>query len=101
MLDPGRPLRDALLDLFRRAWAAGTLPSTWADSILVPLSKPGDIHDPGNSRPIALINTVAKLYSVILNARLQNAIASAPIGHRLLAPSQVRPLYGGTDRGPA
>ena len=47
-------------------------PTTLKKIIIVPLLKDsdGDVHAPGNHRPIALLSHFLKLYETILNNRL-------------------------------
>lgn len=45
-------------------------PKSWSESITVMLFKKGDPHDPINYRPIALLNSLMKLFTQIINQRL-------------------------------
>ena len=53
-------------------WILEKVPGEMKICVLVPLLKKGDIHDPANYRPIALMSTLLKLYQYILNSRLVN-----------------------------
>ncbi len=45
-------------------------PKVWSEIIIVPIFKKGDPSLPSNYRPISLLNTVTKLFTTILTARL-------------------------------
>ena len=49
----------------------GIYPDSWSESVILPLYKKGDCNNPGNYRGITLCNTGSKVYSFILNRRLQ------------------------------
>ena len=46
-------------------------PTKWTESILVPLFKKGDVNNLNNYRGISLYDTSRKVYSTIINLRLQ------------------------------
>ena len=46
-------------------------PTKWTESILVPLFKKGDVNNPNNYRGISLYDTSRKVYSTVINLRLQ------------------------------
>lgn len=48
-----------------------TPPKNWSNIFLSMIYKKGDKYDPVNYQPIALINCVFKIFSMILNNRLQ------------------------------
>ena len=48
----------------------GVFPPVWGRSISCPIHKSGSVSDPCNFRGIALINTMYKLFSIILDKRL-------------------------------
>ena len=64
--------RHTLHKLIHIFWHLEKVPPEMKTCILVPLLKDfkGDIHDPSNFRPIALMCTLLKLYQSILNERL-------------------------------
>ena len=62
--------KNILLDLFNHCFDSGTYP--WNSSIVTPIHKKGDIHNPDNYRAIAVGSCIGKLYSTILLNRLQN-----------------------------
>ena len=45
-------------------------PKSFGESVLCPIHKSGPTNDPNNFRGIALINTMYKIFSSILNKRL-------------------------------
>ena len=64
-----------LVKLFNVLFDSGVFPSDWTESIIMPLFKKGDVNDPNNYRGISLCNISSKLYSSIINKRLQNWIS--------------------------
>ena len=59
-----------LTTVFNSIFTTGNIPDSWGKSIICPLLKKGSIYDPNNFRGISLINTVCKIFSNILVARL-------------------------------
>jgi hypothetical protein len=55
---------------FNSLFDRGIYPDSWAESIVLPLYKKGDINNPNNYRGISLCDTSSKLYSTIINNRL-------------------------------
>ena len=55
--------------LFNKILLNGTPPATWGESIIKLFHKKGPATDPTNFRPIALSNTVAKTFHLILSHR--------------------------------
>mgnify|MGYP001545129845 CR=1 FL=1 len=58
-------------DLFNCIFATGTYPDDWALARLIALHKKGPTQDCGNYRGISIMDTCAKLYDMILGARLE------------------------------
>ena len=58
--------------LFNHMFDHGLYPSNWTDSIILPLYKKGDRNDPGNYRGISLCDISSKVYSSIINKRIQS-----------------------------
>ena len=56
--------------LFNRIFEHGEFPKDWCNSIIVPLHKHGDVHDPINYRGISLLDVFGKIYTGILNRRI-------------------------------
>lgn len=67
----GIAVRRGLIDLLRRIWREGKIPSEWEMSIVVPLYKRGDKERAGNYRGISLLCTAYKIYAKILRKRLE------------------------------
>ena len=44
---------------------------SWTESIVVPLFKKGEVNNPNNYRGISLCDASGKVYSTIINLRLQ------------------------------
>ena len=59
------------IKLFNYLFDRGVYPSCWTESIVIPLYKKGDINDTNNYRGISLSNITSKLFSTIINSRLQ------------------------------
>ena len=62
--------RKTVLRLFNHCFSAGSYP--WNTSVIIPLLKSGNAHDPDNYRPIAISSCLGKLFSTILFDRLVN-----------------------------
>ena len=60
------------------------VPSSWKTSRTILLHKDGDLKEPSNWRPIALINTIARLFTSCLATRLLLIIQK----HTILSPEQ-------------
>jgi hypothetical protein len=60
-----------LLFIFNAVLATGKVPSIWKDNILTPIHKSGSLTDPDNYRGIAVGSCVCKLFSKLLNKRLE------------------------------
>ena len=61
-----------LVNLFNKILSSGVYPDAWTLSVIVPVFKDkGDAKDPANYRPISLTSCISKLFSMLLNDRLQ------------------------------
>ena len=60
-----------LLELVKDVWEDGCAPSTWRDSILVPIPKKGNLSLCDNWRGISLLDVVGKVVARMLQERLQ------------------------------
>jgi len=59
------------INILNEMWLTGNFPSSWRQSYVVPIPKPGkDTSDPANYRPIALTNCVCKIMERMVNNRL-------------------------------
>ena len=63
---------DALELLFNHILKSGKFPHSWSTGLIIPLYKKGDPSIPNNYRGITLVSCFAKLFTSILNERLQN-----------------------------
>ena len=61
-----------LCELFNVIFSSGCYPSVWSKCIIVPVPKKGNRNDVNNYRGIVLVNVIAKIYSIILKARLES-----------------------------
>ena len=62
-----------MLSFFSRCFLLGKIPSTWLQSIVQPIPKPGgDPMNPGDYMGICLQSTVMKVFCSILNSRLSD-----------------------------
>ena len=66
-------VRSVLLRILNDAYIHGP-PEQWRETILVPLPKKGDLSDVNNWRGIALMQTSAKLFDLLLLLRLRDAV---------------------------
>ena len=63
-----------LIKFFNKLFDEGIFPDNWCESIILPLFKKGPPNDPNNYRGISLCDISSKLYSSIVNSRLQEWI---------------------------
>ena len=56
--------------LYNKLYDNGIFPENWSTSIIAPILKKGNKHDPGNYRGISLLPILSKLFTDILNRRL-------------------------------
>jgi hypothetical protein len=68
------PILLLLCSLFQLCLDRGRVPLSWCEVIICPLLKKGDNKITSNYRPISLLNTVVKLFTSILNTRLNSWI---------------------------
>ncbi|XP_054862758.1 golgi transport 1Ba isoform X1 [Amphiprion ocellaris] len=57
--------------LYRVAWASGTVPVEWQTGVVVPIFKKGDRRVCSNYRGITLLSLPGKVYSRVLEGRVQ------------------------------
>lgn len=61
---------------FNLILSTGYVPSNWSDGVIIPIYKnKGDSNDPGNYRPITLLSCVGKLFTSVLNCRLNTFLS--------------------------
>ena len=63
-------LAPKLTCLFNIVFNSGYFPSSWSDGIIIPLHKKGSTQNVGNYRGITLLSTLGKLFTRVLNNRL-------------------------------
>ena len=68
---PNSQLSKSILALLNGIYNGTGFPLEWRDCTVVPIFKKGDKHDPNNYRGIALINTLLKVLTKVIAARLQ------------------------------
>jgi exonuclease III len=79
-----KQLHNALKLLFNRIIKSATYPEKWKYSLITPLHKSGDIHNPSNYRGIAVADCIGKLLNSIINDRIYKFMES----NGLWAPNQ-------------
>ena len=60
--------------LFNVIFDTGFIPDTWLEGIIRPIHKTGDLHNPENYRPITILSCFGKLFTAVLNARLNRFV---------------------------
>jgi len=63
-------LLNYLSKLFNKIFNLNYFPQNWSNGFIIPLHKKGDINNPENYRGITLLSTLGKLFTRILNNRL-------------------------------
>ena len=58
--------------LFNRVFTSGKYPESWTKAVIFPLHKKGNPRRVDNYRGISLLNIISKLYSIIINNRLNH-----------------------------
>eukprot|EP00745_Piridium_sociabile_P014687 TRINITY_DN21651_c0_g1_i6.p1 TRINITY_DN21651_c0_g1~~TRINITY_DN21651_c0_g1_i6.p1 ORF type:complete len:655 (+),score=42.51 TRINITY_DN21651_c0_g1_i6:130-2094(+) len=56
--------------LFNRVFDSGEYPQSWTKAVIFPLHKKGNSRKTDNYRGISLLNIISKLYSAVINNRL-------------------------------
>ena len=83
--EPISQLSKSILKILNDIYNGQEFPLEWRDCTIVPIYKKGDHLDPNNYRGIALINTLLKVLTEILAARLQTVCS----GYNLLRREQI------------
>ena len=65
-------LQPYLVSLFNFVFESGVFPDTWSEGLLVPLHKKGSKSSPDNYRGITLLSVLGKIFTRILNKRLDS-----------------------------
>ena len=67
----GDEVLNFLTKLFNTLFDKDVFPKNWTESVLLPLCNKGDVNNTNNYRGVFLNNVSSKLYSSIINSRLQ------------------------------
>ena len=62
----------SLLQFLNHIYRENRIPNEWRNTVITPIFKKGDRREPKNYRRIIILNTCHKMYSKILNMKLQN-----------------------------
>ena len=65
-------LKNYLHNLFNKIFELGYFPEDWSEGLIVPIFKKGEKDDVSNYRGITLLSIIGKLFTRILNNRLNN-----------------------------
>ena len=68
-----------LCECFNALFEKVVFPESWTESIVLPLFKKGEVNNPNNYRGISLCGTRSKVYSTIINLRLQEWVEKSNI----------------------
>ena len=74
-----------LKKIFNSILQLGKYPNTWSEGIINTLHKSGNVQDPNNYRGITITSCLGKLFSIILNKRLECFVAE----NSILKPNQI------------
>ena len=66
----GKDILTYLLRLFNFIFECGVFPDAWSDGLLIPLHKKGSFCEVNNFRGITLLSVLGKLFTCIMNNRL-------------------------------
>ena len=67
----GADFLDLLLQLTHGAWQEKRVPKDWADAVLIPIPKKGDLSVCDNWRGISLLDVVGKVIARVLQNTLR------------------------------
>ena len=70
----GPDLHQCLAGVFKKIMRNGYFPAGWRDLVLTMLPKSGNLVDPANWRPIAILDACYKLFSKVLHGRLVDVL---------------------------
>ena len=65
-------LLEILLRIMNRVWKEKKVPVSWQRAMVVLLAKSDNLTDPGEFRPIALLNAEGRLFFTLMNWRLSS-----------------------------
>lgn len=73
-------IKKKLLSAYNHIWNTEIFPTSWRESYLIPIPKPGKAtNDPKNLRPIYLSSCMMKLFERMINRRLMNELENKNI----------------------
>ena len=101
IVDVTTPMFRAMLAVCNKVWAAGRIPESWRDSIIISIPKKGDLTLMSNYRGISLMSVCLKVLMVLVTKRLEavfeqeGLFSRSQAGFRKLeeCPGQVVALY--------
>ena len=68
--------------LFNKILNEGTFPKNWSQGYIVPLHKAGDGRDPNNYRGLTINSSLSKVFTTVLNNRLQKYLEDNDVINR-------------------
>ena len=74
LLHGGDPLHSFLLGLYNTMIRTGAFDASWKETLFVMLPKAGDLGDPANWRPIAILRVCYKLFARIIHNRVRHTL---------------------------
>ena len=66
--------RGIILKILNACWKLEVMPDELELADVVTLYKKGNVEDPGNYRPISLLQSLYKLYASLIQVRLANVV---------------------------
>jgi hypothetical protein len=64
-------MEDSIYELIVQIWDREKIPSSWAEALICPIHKKGNVQNCENSRGISLVNIAYRVLSVVLYGRLK------------------------------
>ena len=64
-------MENSIYELIVQIWNNETIPSCWAEALICPIHKKGDVQNCENSRGISLVNTAYRVLLIVLYGRLK------------------------------
>ena len=58
-------------NLFNTVFETGEIPESWTTGVIIPIYKKGDPTNPSNYRGITLLSTLGKVFTKLINNRLE------------------------------
>ena len=74
LLFAGDDVIDCLVDLYNYILRGAVIPETWREACFILVHKGGDLDDPNNWRPIALLNITYKIFARSIFNRIQRIL---------------------------